>query len=247
METMQKSTITQRSAFTGGVAALLALILGVVLMGSVFAQETPATPTGEDATTATTDNDRYQDFLNRLAANLGGTDAAALDLAIRTTLKEEVDARLAAGEISANAAEALKEQIDTADSPLGHGLLIGSGFDVGRGGFGHGPGRGLHGGLRGPMGGGFVRGALGLDMGDLAGFIGIPVEELRSELRQGMSLAEIAVANGKSRDELRAFLVTEMQGNLDAIIDAGAGTDTDDSDSTPAVEATPTAIGGASL
>ncbi len=245
METMQGPRAPRRFALVGGLTALLALLFGVGLIGSAFAQTDPAapdaaTPTGEEtsATTATA-GDSYQDFLDQLAANLGGTDAAALDAAIRTTLKQAVDARLEAGEISANAADALKQRIDAAEVPLRHvGLIggrIGGGPDgLGRGGLGRGPGHGPLDGPFGPMGRGFGRGVMAVDLDALAGFLGVSMGDLQLELRQGMSLAEVAAAHGKSRDELRAFLVDQVQDNLDALIDAGAGTQTDDNVATPA-------------
>lgn len=257
MEMTQDPRAPRRFALVGGMTALLALLFGVGLIGSAFAQTAPAaqdaaTPTGEDtpATTATA-NERYQEFLDQLAANLGTTDAAALDAAIRTTLKQQVDELLAAGEISANAADALKQQIDATEAPLRHlsliGGRIGGGLDgLGRGGLGRGPGRGPLDGPFGGMGRGFGRGAMTVDLDALASFLGVSGDDLQRELRQGMSLADVAAAHGKSRDELRAFLVGQVQDNLDAIIDAGGGTQNDDNDTAPA-EATPAAVDTTSL
>ena len=251
MDITRDPRTSRRFALLGGLTALLALFMAIGLMGSAFAQTDPsaqsaATPTGEESSsTGTTAADRYQDFLDRLAGNLGGTDAAALDAAIRTTLKQTVDERLAAGEISANAADALKQQIDSADFPLrAVGLIggrLGGGLDgLGRGGVDRGPGRVPgHGPLRG-RGGAFGHGATAVDVDALANFLGISVDDLRLELRQGMSLGEVAAAHGKSRDDLRAFLTEQVQDNLDAIIDAGAGTQTNGDAGTP-VDATPAA------
>ncbi len=249
MDTMRDPRTPRRFALIARLTALLALFLSVGLIGSAFAQTDPtgqdeATPTDEDtSTTTSTAGDSYQDFLDQLAANLGGTDAAALDAAIRTTLKQTVDARLAAGEISANAADALKQQIDTADVPLRHvGLIggrLGGGLDgLGRGGFGHGRGHGPLDGPFGEVGRGFGRGAMALDLDALASFLGVSVDDLQLELRQGMSLGEVAAAQGKSRDELRAFLTEQVQDNLDALMDAGAGTETGDDTATPAAGTT---------
>ena len=120
------------------VAALALLGAGAIAEGGVFAQDDYSTPpaglgtpaAGSDATTSTA----YQDFVDALAANLGIGDPATVDAAIKTTLKQQVDDRLAAGEISANQATALKERIDAGDfGPFlfGHGRGIGG---PGRGG-----------------------------------------------------------------------------------------------------------------
>lgn len=61
----------------------------------------------------------YQDFLGKVTTNLGMSDTAAVDLAIREALKAMVDERFAAGEISRNNADTLKERIDTSAAPIG--------------------------------------------------------------------------------------------------------------------------------
>lgn len=59
--------------------------------------------------------DRYDAFLAKLAANLG-SDPAAVDAALRATLKEQIDERQAAGEISSEQAESIKADIDAAEA-----------------------------------------------------------------------------------------------------------------------------------
>lgn len=146
------------------VVVLALVLLGTRALGteSTRAQTAPATPAADavgGAVDATDDDDnalpdprqsmaaRYDDFLARLAASLG-TDPAALDAALRTTLKEEIDERQAAGDLSAAGATAIKTEIDAAEAlPIG-------GFGGPLGGFhGHGEGRG-HGGPFGPGPGG---------------------------------------------------------------------------------------------
>jgi len=101
-----------------GLGAALVVLFGIgsVAGHDVFAQDaTPAA--GTSSTTDTT----YQDFVGKLAANLGIADATQVDAAIKTTLKQMVDEQLAAGNISANEATAAKQAIDNGD--LGHGLF----------------------------------------------------------------------------------------------------------------------------
>jgi hypothetical protein len=96
--------------------------------GTAGTQESP-----EDLAAA-----KYQEFVAALATNLGVTDAATVDTAIRTTLKGLVDAELAAGDIAANDATELKAAIDASVAPIrvggfgGHGGM--GGMNGGRGG-----------------------------------------------------------------------------------------------------------------
>lgn len=68
----------------------------------------------------------YQNFLGKLTTNLGLTDTATVDLAIRDALKVMVDEKLTEGSISQNDADAIKERIDTGISPLGVAALAGA-------------------------------------------------------------------------------------------------------------------------
>lgn len=66
----------------------------------------------------------YQDFVARLAENLGDSDAAAVDAAIRDTLTAMVEERFAAGEISRNLANDVIAWIGTSHLPVA-ALLVG--------------------------------------------------------------------------------------------------------------------------
>ena len=127
-------------ARNAGLAVAMTLLVAVLGLGAfgvrgVFAQE--STPTTEeadsptDATTEVSDADAaYDAFVAGLAANLG-TDTTTVEAAITQTLTDMVDAKLAAGEISADEAAALTERITAGDVPLRLGWL---GGDHGRGG-----------------------------------------------------------------------------------------------------------------
>ena len=52
-----------------------------------------------------------------------------------------------------------------------------------------------------------------------AAYIGIPVADLRTQLQAGKSLADIAVANGKTRDGLIAALVAAEQKEISTLVD----------------------------
>jgi hypothetical protein len=221
-----------------GMGALALVLMGSMLFGSAFAQSTPtaengATPEAGTGTTGqTTKQGVYQDFIGKLAANLGISDAASVDTAIRTTLKQMVDEQQAAGRLTAAQANALKERIDAGDFPRDF---------VGVGHFGrhHAVRRGDGGNRRDGKRAEIRRRALAADIEQLATFFGESPADLRAELRQGMSLAEIATAHGKTRDELKTFLMNRVESRIDAIIDAGSGNQPAPATGTPGVSATP--------
>jgi hypothetical protein len=69
----------------------------------------------------------------------------------------------------------------------------------------------------------------------IAEFLGISEGDLRDDLRSGMSLVEIAEANGKTQDELRAYLIEQAT----ALIDERLQESTSDSAETENAPATP--------
>jgi hypothetical protein len=56
---------------------------------------------------------------------------------------------------------------------------------------------------------------------EIAEFVGLEPRELGRALGDGQTLAQIALAHGKSRDELKAFLLAEAKEYLDADVAAG--------------------------
>jgi hypothetical protein len=134
------------------------VVAGAPAVSTVFAQET-TTPAAEAPAQAAAGADvdfeaqraqAYDSFVAALASELGD-DEAAVDAAIRTVLKQQVDAQQAAGDLDAERAAAIKAVIDVTEAPLfsgfgGRGGIHGiAGHDGGRGpgmrgGFeGHGP------------------------------------------------------------------------------------------------------------
>jgi len=112
------------------------------------------------------------------AKELGVTEAK-LEAALKQALKNRVDAALAAGTITQAQATEMKQRIDAGDVPLV--------------GMGHGD--------RGHHGHGFV------ELSAAASYIGVTEAALRTSLENGDTLAEVAVANGKTRAGLVAALV----------------------------------------
>lgn len=129
MKRFLRRVTMRRPVLIGGGAALVVALVGGLLIGSAFAQSSPgpaATPgagtpstTAPGATTTTGAQAAYQDFVNKLAKNLGISDPATVNTAIRTTLKQMVDEQLAAGHISQDQATRLKQQIDAGKVPFG--------------------------------------------------------------------------------------------------------------------------------
>jgi hypothetical protein len=149
----EPGTMSHRRLLTTVGAA--ALGVGVVLGGAAttpLAQAQQATPPAAATTSSSTasqpqatrdqqQKDAYDAFVASLASQLG-VDASKVDTAIRTTLKQEIDARQADGDIDKVEAAARKAAIDASDAPLFLGLGGPGGmhgFDGGRGDAGRGP------------------------------------------------------------------------------------------------------------
>ena len=108
------------------------LLTGIAALGAAGALGATSAASQDDSTPPGTDDDdtgarpeigeAYTNFVEKLAANLGAADVAAVDAAIRDALAAMVEERFAAGEISRNHADELIERIQTADAPLG-GIL----------------------------------------------------------------------------------------------------------------------------
>ncbi len=114
----------------GAIALLLVLVARQEAVTSLVRAQngTPTATTDADATRT----QAYDDFLAKLAANVGVADPAQVDIAIRTALKQMVDERQAAGELTAEESTALKERIDAAAVPLRSAVGRDHGFHDGR-------------------------------------------------------------------------------------------------------------------
>ncbi len=140
------------------------------------------------------------------AAERLGVEPSELSEALRQAYLAQVDAGVAAGDLTEEQGEALKERVEAGDVPL---------VGVPRFG-GHGPGSqgpGFPGpGLSGPR-------FPGLDAA--SDYLGLTRDELRAELESGKTLAEVATDNGKSVDGLKDALLGGAEERLDADVEAG--------------------------
>jgi hypothetical protein len=99
----------RRIYYVIGASVLGVLIVGIVLAGAVFAQGGQAQQQNGKAV--------YQDFITKLANNLGITDSSKVDTAVKTTLSQLVDERQAAGNLTQEQANKLKQAINSPDFP----------------------------------------------------------------------------------------------------------------------------------
>jgi hypothetical protein len=145
-------------------------------------------------------------FLDSVAKHLG-ISSQELEDATKAAAVDQVNQALEEGKITQEQADALKERIESGEGPgfFGPGML---GF--------------RHGGMDGPRFGG--RGGPGHHLffgGKLdaaAEYLGLTEEELRTELRDGKSLAEVAEAEGKSVDGLKQAILAGAKSRLDEAV-----------------------------
>lgn len=185
-----------------GLIGLMPLAAAGIAGGVVFAQgsgggSSPVAGTVQEQ--AAPNPQPMDDYIKRLAANLGISEQALRD-ALKKTSREEVDAAEAAGKMTKETADKLRAAIDAGNGFFGIG---GQGM--------HGPGRGGPGDM-GRMAG---PGATGEE---IAAFLGVTSQVLHDEMKAGdKSLAEIAAAHGKSRDDLKKFITETSTKRIDQL------------------------------
>jgi polyhydroxyalkanoate synthesis regulator phasin len=130
-------------------------------------------------------------ILNDAARQLG-VEPSALSDALKQALKNRVDAAVAAGRVTQQEGNELKERIDSDEFPLFFGLH-------------RGPGHFAH----------FA------DLEAAASYLGLSRTELRDQLVSGKSLAQIARDRDKSVDGLVQALLDSAKERLDDAVDEG--------------------------
>lgn len=178
-----------RLTVTGGL--LVGLVVGAFAAAAVGAQED--TPTPSSVAGAATGG-VFGDFKSKLAENLGISDGE-LDTAIDQTQVDIIDEKLAAGDITQERADALKER-------------IANGEDVPFPFFGDGPR--LH---LGEPGVGLVESA--------ASVLGMDVADLITELRADKSMNDVAAEKGLSAEDFKAQVLADVKTRLDEKVASG--------------------------
>lgn len=150
-------------------------------------------------------NTRSQAIITDAAGQLN-IDPSKLTIALQKAIDNQIDAAVKAGRLSADQGAELKQRVDSGQVPLVGALGLGR-HEFGHGGFGHEFGLG--------------HGLLGPSSAAVASYLGITPAELRTELRAGKTLAQIAVAHDKTADGVVATMLAEAKTKLDAAVNAG--------------------------
>ena len=127
----------------GATALGFGIVVGGITTGGAFAQDT-STPDGDAGQQAfmQAQTEAYTAFIGNVAGDLGD-DPAAVDQAVRDALKQQVQDRFDAGEITEEEAAAAIAVIDVTDVPLPVGMLAFGGHGP-MGGERHGRGGDMH-------------------------------------------------------------------------------------------------------
>jgi hypothetical protein len=145
---------------------------------------------------ANSPNEESKAIVNDAAKNLG-VEPSKLSAAIKKALEDRVDAAVAAGRLTKQQGQELKQRIESDEFPL----------------FGGGPGFGH--GFGGPGGGRGGPGFFHEGLDGAASYLGLSEAQLRSKLESGKTLAQIAKDQNKSVDGLKDALVKDTQDKLD--------------------------------
>jgi hypothetical protein len=151
-------------------------------------------------------SDQRQAVINDAAGRLGVTPSA-LQNAFKGAIKDQIEAAVTAGELTRAQADAIEARI-----AAGQGLGLGAGFGAG---FGHG-----HGGFGG------MRGVLGPSVTAASTYLGLTAAQIKTQLQSGKTLAQIAVAQGKTADGLVQALVAAETAQLAKAVQDGHLTST---------------------
>lgn len=187
---------TQKKLLTlgAGMASMAAVLGGSLLMnGNSGANAASDTNTAYAAsvTVAQHANDRDRAaYITALAAKLGISETQLTD-ALKSVQLDQIAKAVTAGTMTQAQADEMTARINSGDAPMFG--LGGPGHDDGkRGGpkFGH------------------------VDDAALATFLGVDEATLETALHGGKSLTTVASENGKSRDQLKAFLTTQLKAEL---------------------------------
>src|SRR5262245_35161671 len=168
----------------------------VVVIGTIVALAAVGAAGGAIAASGSFDpKAERQAYLNDVAGRLG-VSSAKLEDALKGAAIDRVDAALAAGRITKDEADALKDAINSGQFPLGIGM--GAGLVLRHVGYGFGP-----------------------SLDAAATYLGLTEAQLRTQLESGKSLADVAKAQGKSVDGLKQAMLSSIKAKLDQAVKDG--------------------------
>ncbi len=181
---------------------LVAGATGLIVLagtGGAYAatQSNTATPTKTKPAIARVDMAAEQKaFLDDVAKRLNVT-RDQLDAAIKGAAEARIDAAVAAGKLTKEQGDAVKKRLAAGAPLLGRGPILGGG----------------------PRGGhpDKIRG-IGFGLREAADYLGLSMEQLHEQLRDGKSLADVAKAQNKSVDGLKAALKSALTAKLDQAV-----------------------------
>jgi hypothetical protein len=159
---------------------------------------------GGAAVAATSGSSSPNDFMDSVAKHLG-ISRDKLDDATKAAAIDQVDAQLKAGQITKDHADELKKRIEAGDIPP-FGGLRGPGFGSG----------GAPGGPGGP--GGLLKAGIGDSLAAAAKYLGLSESDLRGQLNDGKSLADVAKAQSKDLDGLKQAILAAAKSDLDKAV-----------------------------
>ena len=202
-----------------GLSGLLvaAALVGGTIIGSVAAATAPqvSAPVRDVAPAVEADPNakpnaeaaakRCADFRKAFAANLGVPESALTPAAKKAAISM-IDAAVADGKMTKDAADRLKARVEAADAEACKLL-------AGRIGAGPGPGAGA--------GAGAALGVAKDGLTAAAKALGMTPDDLGAQLRAGKTLKDVATAKGVSYATVTAAVVASVKADLDAAVAAG--------------------------
>jgi len=170
---------------------------------------------GGIAYAASQSSDPRDAYLNDVAKRLNVTPEKLRE-AMKGASLDQVDRAVKDGNLTQEQADRIKKRIEAGGIA---GPILGKGF------FGAGPGmRGMRGGPTGPGPGphfGFGFKAFGADLDAVAKYLGLSVADLRKQIADGKSLADIAKAQNKDLDGLKKVITDRARLRLDETVKDG--------------------------
>lgn len=155
---------------------------------------------GAVAATQLNPRQESQAVLNDAARELG-VQPNELSAALKKALSNRVDEAVEDGRLSKEEGDRMKARINSGEFPLFGGPRRHGGP------LGHGPGLGRHGPMR--------------NLSDAASYLGLTKAQLRTQLNQGKTLAQIARDRDKSVDGLIDRLVSAKRERINAAVENG--------------------------